>query len=182
MTKQARQKQRMHRKIALLVSLALILVVAAGSTVAWLADKTDPVENTFTPAQVQCVVEETVENNAKTSITVKVPQDAKNVDAYIRVALIVNWLDENNNVIASDSPAVPLNAAWTANGGYYYYNAVVPVGQSTQNLLSAGQSLGVPENVPAGAASYEIIVSAQAIQAYPADVVFTVWDYEPDGN
>ncbi len=44
---------------ALLLSLVLLLGVGAGGTLAWLVDETNPVENTFTPSNVEIELEET---------------------------------------------------------------------------------------------------------------------------
>ena len=50
------RRYRGKKPALLIVTLALILTVAIGGTVAYLATKTDSKVNTFTPSQVSCEV------------------------------------------------------------------------------------------------------------------------------
>lgn len=47
------------KTLALLLSLVLVIGVAAGGTLAWLLDETDPVVNTFTDSDINITLEET---------------------------------------------------------------------------------------------------------------------------
>ena len=63
------------KTLTALVSVALLLLVGSGSTLAYLFTNTDSVKNTFTPAQVSCAV---VENGqAYTSNTVNITNNNK---------------------------------------------------------------------------------------------------------
>ena len=63
MTKKERTKLRRQRKIRRTVTtialMALTAVLAIGGTIAWLTDKTEPVENTFTAGDINITLTET---------------------------------------------------------------------------------------------------------------------------
>ncbi len=124
----------MNKKRILLVALCVVLVaaLAIGGTVAWLTASSDAVTNTFTPGDVTVEIKETVEYNIKKSVQIK---NTGNVDAYIRVAVVVNCIDSEGNVILGTPPSWTAASGWTKLGGYYYYNLVVPAGGTTDNLL-----------------------------------------------
>ncbi|MFR5864809.1 MAG: hypothetical protein ACLUFV_06380 [Acutalibacteraceae bacterium] len=108
-------------------------------TVAYLQTQTEPLENQFTPAKVSCKVEETFEDNVKSNVTI---QNTGDTDAFIRVAVVANWVqtDENSSVtsVYAQQPvagtdytltlADDVNEKWLkdSNGFYYYKDAVQP--------------------------------------------------------
>lgn len=49
----------MKKKTALILSLALVVAVSVGATIAWLTDKTDPVVNVFTAGDINIDLTET---------------------------------------------------------------------------------------------------------------------------
>ena len=49
-------KKYINRKSILITSVALLLLVAVGTTIAYVFTKTDPVENKFDPSKVSCAV------------------------------------------------------------------------------------------------------------------------------
>ena len=130
------------RLTVLLVSLSLILVVGVGVTLAYVFASTGNVVNTFTPSHVSCAV---VENNSATENTgnpVNVESKSNvmikntgDTEAYIRVAVIVNWKNNDGHVWAT---APDLNkgdytivyntsSKWAklAADNYWYYEAPV---------------------------------------------------------
>ena len=134
---QQRRKRRRklnNRALILLASLVLIVGMAAGGTVAWLITNTGAVQNTMVPASVPITINETVKGTTKSAVTVT---NTGNTDAYIRVAIVANAVDENGNVIAGNAPAYSVNLTnWTKIGNYYYYNGIVPAQGSTLPLFS----------------------------------------------
>ncbi len=54
-----RIKGQMVKPLALLVALALVVGIGAGGTMAWLLDKTESIQNTFTAGDVSITLEET---------------------------------------------------------------------------------------------------------------------------
>lgn len=158
------------RSLAALIALVLIICVAVGGTIAYIVTQTDKVENKFTPADVKIEIHETFENNIKSSITVQNVNDAKNVPCYIRVKLVSNMQDKDDNVTGSAAiNAFELNDNWfKGNDGCYYYKDVVNVGASTENLLANGEKITLKEG-------QVVEVLAEGIQATPIDAVESAW-------
>lgn len=157
---------RTAKSSALIIALALILVLAVGGTVAYIFTQTDPVINTFTPTEAKITVDEETSNNQKTSITVV--NNSTGVPVYIRVALVANMIDKDENVTGAASvPEFTLGKDWIkGSDGYYYYTKAVPVGGSTGNLLDTPMTL--LENM-------QVVVLADAIQAMPKQAVIDAW-------
>ena len=164
---------RTAKSSALIIALALILVLAVGGTVAYIFTQTDPVINTFTPADAKITVDEQTSSNQKTEIIVK--NNSTGVPVYIRVALVANMIDEAGNVTGAASvPTFKLGDNWSeGRDGYYYYTQPVPVGESTGNLLKAPMELS--ENM-------QVVVLADAIQAEPTTAVTQAWGVTVDSN
>ena len=153
-----------RRKSILLAALVvLLLTFSVSGTIAWLTTSTKPIENTFTPATVDTEIVETFTNNVKSSITVK---NNGTASAYVRVALVANWVNANGEIVAPASVDLTgkLNSNWTKSGEYYYYTKEVPVGEATSNLLAENQTITQPSDGPADA-SLQIVVLHQSIQA-----------------
>ena len=164
---------RTAKSSALIIALALILVLAVGGTVAYIFTQTDPVINTFTPTEAKITVDEKTNSNKKTSITVE--NISTGVPVYIRVALVANMIDKDENVTGAASvPTFTLGDNWiVGNDGYYYYTEPVPVRESTGNLLEKAMTLD--ENM-------QVVVLADAIQAMPKEAVIDAWGVTVDSN
>lgn len=155
------KKSIKKKRLILTLSIVLVLSLAVGGTLAYIAAKTDNVENQFERAYVTCQV------NANDNGTFDVTNTG-NVDAYIRAAIVVNWMDSSGNVrgIAPASTDYKLgvnHADWWHDPklGYYYYKySVIPTGV-TEDLVT---SISVNDTVPS---DYELSVEvvAEAIQA-----------------
>ena len=158
--------RRTAKSSALIIALALILVLAVGGTVAYIFTQTGPVINTFTPADAKITVDEQTSSNQKTEIIVK--NNSTGVPVYIRVALVANMIDKDENVTgAANVPTFTPGDNWiVGNDGYYYYTEPVPVGGSTGNLLQSPMTLD--ENM-------QVVVLADAIQAEPTTAVTQAW-------
>lgn len=147
-----RRRKLNNRALILLASLVLIVGMAAGGTVAWLITNTGAVQNTMVPASVPITINEAVSGTTKTSVTVK---NTGNTDAYIRVAIVANAVDEYGNVIAGEHPAYTVNPTnWTQIGNYYYYNGIVSSGGQTAELFSSNVNF----------ANGEVNILAESIQ------------------
>lgn len=92
-----RRVKRKRKVTALLVSVALIVCVAVGGTLAFLADSDGPVVNTFTPSKVTTTVDEKFDNDVKENVKIKNTGDTT---AWIRAAVVITWQDKNGNVYA----------------------------------------------------------------------------------
>lgn len=149
------------KSLALIIALALILTCAVGGTIAWLVATTDPVTNTFTPGSVTTIVnEDGIGTATKSNVTVT---NTGNVNAYIRAAIVINWVDAAGNIYAevpsTATYSMTYGTDWTKLDGYYYYNGVVTPNGMTANLINT-----CTESAPEG---YHLQVSilAEGIQS-----------------
>lgn len=180
--KRRKSRARMNRATVLLMAILMLIGVVAGSTVAYLIDKTGQVANTFEYAKVSCEVTETFNGTTKSNVQVK---NTGTTDAYIRATYVVNWLDKDGSIVAS-VPAgysydlrINPNGKWKESGGYYYYpDPVAPNGSTEGSLLNC--TVAYPEN-PEYTLSVEIL--ATAVQSQPASAVENAWGVTvPFGN
>ena len=122
------------KPLTLFVALVLLLTLAVGGSLAWLVSK-DDVTNSMVPGQVPIQINETVSNNVKSDVTVT---NNGNIQAFIRVAIIANAVDENGDIIVDTAPTYSVDSSkWTPIGDYYYYNGIVePNGGKTAHLFT----------------------------------------------
>lgn len=164
---------------AIVVCLFVLLMVAVGTTVAYLIGTDNPAANTFIPANVSCCVEETFPEgtNVKEKVSVR---NTGNIPAYIRVMVVVNWVHGQTGVIHADAPklGVDYTIEWAQGGwqqggdGYWYYpNAVQPNGLTGELISRVTCIQNGPEGYRLG-----VQILASAIQAQPADAVAGVWN------
>lgn len=164
------------RKTALILSLCLIFALAVGTTFALLKASTAPVENTFTAAESGTHIDEKLDGNQKKSIVV---QNTGTAVSYVRVKLVMNWVDENGNVSAEPVNITPsITADWFEQGGIYYYKMPVAAKGETTNLLKTPITQGTaPEGY-----HLEVTVLAESIQAAPSAAVQQSWGVGVDSN
>ena len=120
------------KPLTLFVALVLLLTLAVGGSLAWLVSD-DEVQNTMVPGKVPIEIVEQIDGTTKTSITIK---NTGNIDAYIRVAVVSNAVDEKGNVIAGTSDnKINANDKWQLlSDGYYYYKGTVAPGNAVELL------------------------------------------------
>ena len=157
------------RKTALILSLCLIFALAVGTTFALLKASTAPVENTFTAAKSGTDIVEELDGNQKKSIVVK---NTGTAVSYVRVKLVMNWVDENGSVSATPVDITPsITDNWFLKDGIYYYKMPVAAKGETTNLLQTPITQGT---APAGC-HLEVTVLAESIQAAPSKAVEGAW-------
>ena len=164
------------RKAALILSLCLIFALAVGTTVALLVAHTNAVTNTFKVAESGTHIEEVTKDGVKSSIIV---QNTGTATSYVRVKLVMNWVDGNEKVVSGGSlPMVELNTddGWFEQGGIYYYTKpVAPVGATSNNVTSNLLKTPITQtNAPEGY-HLEVTVLAESIQAAPSEAVTKSW-------
>lgn len=167
------------RKTALILSLCLIFALAVGTTFALLKASTAPVENTFTAAKSGTDIVEELDGNQKKSIVVK---NTGTAVSYVRVKLVMNWVDENGSVSATpvDITVDYDNTNWFEQDGIYYYKMPVAANNGeTTNLLQ--KPITEPADKPAGC-HLEVTVLAESIQAAPSKAVTDSWGVGVDSN
>lgn len=168
------------RKTALILSLCLIFALAVGTTFALLKASTDPVKNTFTAAKSEIKIDEDVTGGQKKSITVI---NTGTAVSYVRVKLVMNWVDESGNVSAAPvniKPVITGNWFPGSDGNYYYQMPVAAKGE-TENLLQEGSPITEPTDKPAGY-HLEVTVLAESIQAAPSAAVEGAWQVKVGGD
>lgn len=163
------------RLVLLITSLSILFVLAVGTTLAYLFDKTEPIVNTFTPSTVGIDIEEKTDDYVKEEVKIKNTGD---IDVYVRAIVVVSWKDDSGNVYAT-APVedTDYKVTWTMDGwvekdGVYYYTSPVKPGESTGILLTDCEP--VKGKAPEGyKLSVEILSSA--IQAEPTNAVEDAW-------
>lgn len=164
------------RKTALILSLCLIFALAVGTTFALLRASTAPVTNTFTAAKSGTDIVEKLDGSQKKSIVVK---NTGTAVSYVRVKLVMNWVDESGNVSAEPVNITPsITADWFEQDGIYYYKMPVAAKGETTNLLQTPITQGTaPEGY-----HLEVTVLAESIQAAPSTAVQQSWGVGVDSN
>lgn len=181
--KGGRAKVYMSRTTALLIAIVMIVGAAIGSTVAYLIARSDSMVNNFTYATVSCAVTEKVIGNSKSDVQV---QNTGTTDAYIRAAVVVNWIDADGKILptppegCSYTKDLNPNGKWTqgVDGYYYYWTPVAPGGMTEGSLVNC--TAIVPEG-----SGYKLSVEilATAVQSDPAKAVTEAWGVTPpSGN
>jgi len=174
----------LNKKSMFITSVALLLLVTVGTTLAYIFTKTEPVENKFNPSKVSCAVVEDggkpVAAGTHNTGTEKNDVQIKNTgdtDAYIRVAVVVNWMSADGTKVWATKPVAGENKDYTisynlSNGwidggdGYYYYTQPVDPGDMTNILItSATQNATGPKGTDGTQYYLSIEIVASAIQA-----------------
>lgn len=166
---------RKSKPLVLIVAMALVATMAIGGTMAWFQVNSEKLTNTFTPGEVGGEIIEEFDGNVKSNVAVK---NTGNVEAYVRVALIPTWQDENGNILPEtasiDNLSFTLGKGWFAQDGYYYYKNKVAAGATTANLADKITVTGAPEG-----AHMNLQILTEVIQANPADAVTQAWGITP---
>ena len=166
-------------------AVALIATLAVGGTLAWLSAYTQPVKNTFVMGTVPPQVTESFNQEVKEDVAVT---NTGNIPAYIRVALVCTWQDDNENVVGEPASLDNLTIDWGTEGGsetaeapgngwikigdYYYYTQPVAAGATTPNLID---SATVKDDPATNGYHMNLQVIADSIQANPTSVVKEQW-------
>lgn len=166
--------KRFPRKtIVLLAAAALLLTFAVSGTVAYLADATGGVVNTFQPASVQPQINETFQGNVKSDVTIT---NIGKTDGYFRVAIVATWRDAQGNIYpempkAGKDYTIDLNLGtgseqWTGPenpaNGFYYYNQVLSPNEESKDLIKS--CTPVAQETPEGY-NLHIAIAAQGVQS-----------------
>lgn len=182
-------KKNMKKKAVLTMSVALLLAVVVGTTLAYILTNTDSVENKFNPSKVSCAVVEAgsdlvaagTHNTGTEKKDVQI-KNTGNTDAYIRVAVVVNWMSEDGTRVWATKPVKSTDGTdgaytitynledngWIDGGdGYYYYTQPVAKGVLTDILITNATQLVAKGPVGTDNTQYylSIEIVASAIQS-----------------
>lgn len=177
-------KKRFKKPTASLISMILVICVAVGGVLAILLTSTGTLKNIFDPSKVTTSVDETFDGEIKQNVSIK---NTGNTDAWIRAAVVINWVDEEGNVygvppVEGTDYTITYDLAngWVKgdDGFYYWTKPVKSVEQAPKDcntgVLIKTCSPTSPSSAPDGyTLSVEIVGSG--IQSVPAKVFNNNW-------
>ncbi len=165
-------------KLSLWILAAVLLLGAITTALAYYITQSQPLVNTFSPAQISCQTREVYDGTSKSQITV---ENTSQIPVYIRVRLVSYWQTPSGSIAGRAAQAPKLDAAalgenWLADtaNDTYYYALPAEAGASTGNLLAEGKAIGLITDSEGYIQTVEIL--AEAVQAVPADAVQQAWN------
>lgn len=164
--KNRKRRLRWHKEFVLLMSVVVLLVGVAGGSLAYLFTNSDPVTNTFLPANVDSVPVESM-NAGKTEKTNIGAKNTSNIPAFLRATISYHWENAAGQILA-ETPSVTIDETlgetigWFKVGEIYYYKNVVPADTAVSTYFIS--SISVNGTAPEG---YHLVVDVltEAIQA-----------------
>ena len=170
------------KQLSLLIAILLLSVATVGGSLAYIFTNTDPVQNTFTPSEVTCMIDEDMSTDKTKKENVKVINTGDTA-AYIRAAVVITWQNAAGEVlgelpVAGTDYTIDFgDTGWKAKDGYYYYTSPVAAdGGTTANLID---SCVVINTAPVAGYTLHVEIIADAIQSNPADAVTEAWGVNP---
>lgn len=160
------------KSVAVITAVSLLLALAVGGTVAYIAAQSVLIKNQFQPAQVSCEVQTSLTSD---KISVKNTSD---VSAYIRAAIVVNWMDKDDvkgpvyglPPVEGTDYKLTLNTVdtkdtvgWKKIGDFYYWTE--PVSADTVIGTALVENITVIKDPPSSEYELTVEVVAEAIQA-----------------
>lgn len=161
------KKQNKRKSLVIAIILSVILVAAVGTTLAYIINSSNSVNNDFSPSEITCLIDETVNEGVKSSVKI---QNTGITAAYIRAAVIANTVDDDGNITgAADVSSALCGDGWVKEGMYYYYTQPVAPNAKTAELLKSAINL---EGI-------QVTILADAIQSQPEDAALDAWNVNP---
>lgn len=179
----AKQNKTVNTKVIILIITAVLLLVAGFvPTLAKMVTKSSSVSNSFQPGKI---VLEANTDGEYTTITNTTQSD---VGAYIRVAIVVNYQDYNDNSIYHEGALEGVDytiidtADWIKGAdGFYYYTKPVAIGQTTTVLPQISRNL-LSDNTHKQ--EYKLVSTYvfAGVQSNTTDAVENSWNATLDQN
>ncbi|MCI7013311.1 MAG: hypothetical protein MR899_06225 [Clostridium sp.] len=179
----SRKPKRSVKPFLIAFCVCILACAAVSGSLAWLISAPEPVVNEFTPGVVTIEVDEKFDSTTKSDVSIK---NTGNVPAYIRVALVPAWVDDEGNIAAKPASLEQLdndcNIAWGEDGngyendwfigsdGFYYCKTVINPGDYTPILIKSCTVKDVEHEY-----DFELQVIASAVQSLPTSTVGEVW-------
>ena len=176
--RRAQQRKRRNRRIALTLCVMFVVLAASiGGTVAWLTDKTDTIENTFTAGDINITLDETTTDykmvpGADIAKNPKVTVEEDSEDCYLFVKI-----EESTNAKFSDFMTYEIdNTVWsplTDVPGVYYRTVL-----ATDTVKAFDVLKGNKVTVKEGVTKAQLNVLTE--DTYPT-LSFTAYAVQKDG-
>jgi predicted ribosomally synthesized peptide with SipW-like signal peptide len=180
----------MKKKILVLaLTLSLVAITALGATLAYFT-ATDEATNTFTVGNVKIdLTEPNWESTGIEDAASVYPGEALAKDPTVTntganpclVRVKVEMPEDYAQIISYETNYVPgaLGTNWVKDGDYFYYMAPLAAGASTSKLFEQirfSTALTADEDIEGGDPSYNIVVSAEAMQAQGIFPSYSAYD------
>ena len=175
----SRKPKRSIKPFLIAFCVCILACAAVSGSLAWLISAPGPVVNEFIPGEVTIQVDETFNGTTKQNVRIK---NTGNVPAYIRVALVPAWVDDEGNIAAKPA-SLELNddcdITWGDNfnqfwfegtDGFYYCKTFINPDKSTPILIKSCTVKGEGHEY-----DFELQVIASAVQSLPTSTVGEVW-------
>ena len=163
-------KRLNNKSIVLLLSLLLVFMGAAGSTLAYLIDKTESVTDSFQTVQTSYTVTED-------ATTYKITNNS-GMDVYVRLAVVGHWESTtSSNTLYWKNPTLDniTTSDWEKIADFYYYKGAVSSGS-----IVTFPKVSSTETAPNGY-QLSIQILTEVIQTTPA-AVSDAWKMTYDGS
>lgn len=166
---------------AAIIAAVLVLALAIGGTLAYLARRSASAANTFTLAS--------------TGLTTSVENDAlyltntSNTPVFVRGKVVVTWQDGDGNIsatapVSGTDYSLTRESAWTEHSGAFYYNGTVAVNAKVK-LGQCSRLAGA--NPPEGYTYLNVVLLGESVQsegstASDDTAVHDAWGASWDGS
>lgn len=172
----SRKPKRSVKPFLIAFCVCILACAAVSGSLAWLISAPGPVVNEFIPGEVTIQVDETFDGTTKQNVRIK---NTGNVPAYIRVALVPAWVDDEGNIAAKHASLDDCNITrgddfdqfwFKGTDGFYYCKTVIEPEGSTPILIKSCTVKGEEHEY-----DFELQVIASAVQSLPTTTVEAVW-------
>lgn len=175
------------RRICYMVLLAVLVAAVFPTVSAYMVKRTTVVNNQLIAAVVSCEVDETFDNSDPNTASVKSSvkvQNTGNVDAYVRLRILVHMEDSKGNIVAKEVPPVSItynSSDWVfdAKENTYYCKQPVKAGLYSPEFLTNSIVLSAQTVTDASSVVYTyypvVEIISEAIQSLPVEAVEKSW-------
>lgn len=181
-----KQRRKQERRVSALALVCIICCLVSGLTLAYLVTSTEALTNVFVVPNFDTGISEDF-SDGKVKNNVKI-QNTGDVDAYVRVMVVVTWVNDAGAVY----PQIPVEVTdytitWTTDetawvqgkDGYWYYTTPIAPDAETAVLFTDC----TPEDGKAPDGYYlSVEILSQSIQAVPANAVEDAWGVTVSGE
>ena len=132
-------------RLSIFIIGVIIVVASISVALAYMISRSPEITNSFVPAKMDCEAVTTFNDGTTTSVRVN---NNSNIEAYIRVRVVLYWQDSKGNPVARKSPENGFdNDIWQYDKSTwvydeenqtFYHKAPVDASGSTSELLKIG--------------------------------------------